>query len=453
MVLQNPATGPQHSGQTAFTTFVPVPQDPSQQQQLAERMERLLTIGSSVGGGASIQQNDGESQGSQQPEKQSQQVVQMAGMGQKHSFFMQSQGIASPQTHMPTTAVHTANCSGYGAYSMMPGMLTGEHLGGQMISPTQVRGPFQIMPHPHLIPGIQEPQVIGNHGQPLPPTPGGMFQYPSGMPVNQPSTPPVGPLNLHPPGILQAQQHQGFFPPTSTHSPVQILGHTLGTSLFSPPPPSTTAPHGVFINSPTNTGKVLGFAPGAPALPPVGSGPRFRHYESPKQGMSMPLHPQSSTNQLQQDSPTAQQKPFPKSASNGINPSLGSFQLPPRLAQQQQQQQHQQQQQQQRNIGTRYQNQRHPANRGHSVAKGGSDQVPSQFVPAGPVGLSPIAAKKEPLLPTPPTAHMVKLDTTLTCELSGRVFYSGCRWHLYMWGTSTVYVLIFMSINFPIAIK
>ena len=32
-------------------------------------------------------------------------------------------------------------------------------------------------------------------------------------------------------------------------------GHTLGTSLFSPPP-SSTSQHGIFVNSPTTTGKV-----------------------------------------------------------------------------------------------------------------------------------------------------------------------------------------------------
>ena len=32
-------------------------------------------------------------------------------------------------------------------------------------------------------------------------------------------------------------------------------GHTLGTSLFSPPP-SSTSPHGMCVNSPTTSGKV-----------------------------------------------------------------------------------------------------------------------------------------------------------------------------------------------------
>ena len=43
-------------------------------------------------------------------------------------------------------------------------------------------------------------------------------------------------------------------------------GHTLGTSLFSPPP-STGNQHGLFINSPTSSGKV-GYTS---THPPVGS--------------------------------------------------------------------------------------------------------------------------------------------------------------------------------------
>ena len=44
-------------------------------------------------------------------------------------------------------------------------------------------------------------------------------------------------------------------------------GHTLGTSLFSPPP-SSTSPHGIFVNSPTTSGKVAF----SPVFPTVGSG-------------------------------------------------------------------------------------------------------------------------------------------------------------------------------------
>ena len=40
------------------------------------------------------------------------------------------------------------------------------------------------------------------------------------------------------------------------------------------------------------------------------------------------------------------------------------------------------------------------------------DHMPTPFVPMSGTG----SAKCEPLLPTPPSTHMVKLDTTLTCE-------------------------------------
>ena len=43
------------------------------------------------------------------------------------------------------------------------------------------------------------------------------------------------------------------------------------------------------------------------------------------------------------------------------------------------------------------------------------DHMPTPFVPMSGTG----SAKREPLLPTPPSTHMVKLDTTLTCEFVG----------------------------------
>lgn len=317
------------------------------------------------------------------------------------------------------------------AYHMMAGTHGMEAMGGHMISPTQVGGPVPFIPSQLHHAGTQDPQAIGSGHLP----PRGLMQYPSGIPPqgqspNQPSTPPIAPLNLHHHGLIQAQQHQGIFSPTTTgvtHSPVQIMGHTLGTSLFSPPPSSTT-PHGAFANSPTSTGKI--FAPGAPTHPPVGSGPRFRRFDSPKQGVhigdmsTLPPHSQSpgpiTQNHLSQESPVAQHKLFPKPATNGAGAIPGSssspyqaLQLPPRLAQQQQQQQ--------RNTGTRYQNQRHPANRSATAMKSSSgvtlaDLMPSQFVP-GTMGSSPPFQKREPLLPTPPSAQMVKqLDTNITCK-------------------------------------
>ncbi len=390
---------------TAFTTLMPATRDDT--QSLANHMEQTLTIGSRLSG----QGAGDEPRVTQQLEKQG--LTQLGGPKQhQHLPIVQSQVFNMPPNMGGGAGLRAMN----GGYPMMTM--------GEMISPTHVTGPVHIYPA-QLFPGTPEPQVVAT-------PPGGMLQFPGFPPqgqgaIAQPTTPPVGPLNLPPPGVLQAQQQAIFSPPSSgamTHSPVQILGHTLGTSLFSPPPPSSTTPHGVFVNSPTTTGKVLGFAPGTPALPPVGSGPRFRRYESPKQpglygsSLSQSTGPVAQTH-LPQDSPVAQQKPFPTTATNGMNlnsgsPGFHSLPLPPRLAQQQQQQQ-------QRNTGTRYQNQRHPTNRNSGVPKGGpmtlADHMPTQFVPntVGP-GMSPSLTKREPLLPTPPSTQMVRLDTTLTCE-------------------------------------
>ena len=320
--------------------------------------------------------------------------------------------------------------SGY-AVMPTPGM---EAVTGQMMSPTQVPSAMQFLPahmQPHVMPASPDPQLVSP--QHIPPgTPGGVMHYPGSLPNQSPSaptTPPIGHLGFPSmPSMLSAQQPQNVFSPPSTgvtHSPVQILGHTLGTSLFSPPP-SSTAHHGMFINSPSSAGKVLGYPSGSPAHAPVGSGLRFRRYESPKQGghvseipVAPPPQPQpgGSLSQVQfmPENPMPQHKQQPKAnGSNGGAALSGSsgfqpVQLPPRLASQQQQQQ-QNQQQQQRNSGTRYQNQRHPANRVAQVNK-----VANPGIVAEPGQFLQLSGKKEPLLPTPPTAQMVKLDTTLTC--------------------------------------
>lgn len=107
-------------------------------------------------------------------------------------------------------------------------------------------------------------------------------------------------------------------------------GHTLGTSLFSPPP-STTSPHGLFVNSSSSSGK-MAFSP---VFPAVGSGMLpdesiyiswfrfiiyiFGDFVGPVQQNAM------------SESPMAQQKQvFGKDTSNGAGG--GNFQLPPRLA-------------------------------------------------------------------------------------------------------------------------
>ncbi len=393
-----PGTHP--SGQTAFSTFMPAARDDG--HDLAEKMEQSLTIGSigtGIGGQGAMSQSRAhqlESQGHKQPQ---------------HLPLVQPQAFGMPLGIGGGGGLRAMN----GGYPMMPV--------GEIISPTQVPS---LLPA-QLFPGTPEPQVVAT-------PPGNILQFPGGFPpqgqggMAQPTTPPVGPLNLPPPGVVQAQQQAIFSPPSTgamTHSPVQILGHTLGTTLFSPPPSTSTNPHGIFVNSPTTTGKILGFAPGTPALPPVGSGPRFRRFESPKQpgliGSTLSQSTGSATQtHLNQDSPVAQQqKAFPSTATtNGVNPNatlpgFHSLPLPPRLAQQQQQ----------RNVGTRYQNQRHPANRSSSVPKSGSmtvaDHAVSQVMPSalGP-SASPSLSKREPLLPTPPSTQMVRPDTTLTCELN-----------------------------------
>ena len=63
----------------------------------------------------------------------------------------------------------------------------------------------------------------------------------------------------------------------------------------------------------------------------------------------------------------------------------------------------------------RYQNQRHPSNKVAPKANvkqtTGGEHLPGQDN-ATSSGLT----KREPLLPTPPSTQMVKLDTTLTCK-------------------------------------
>ena len=282
---------------------------------------------------------------------------------------------------------------------------------GQMMSPTQVHPAaaptLQFLPahlqhhhahHHHIIPGSHQDPLVSPQHIPPPGTPGGVVHFPPNQSPSGPTTPPVGPMGFPTlPGLLSAQQQQNVFsPPTTggvTHSPVQILGHTLGTSLFSPPPSSSAHP-GMFVNSPTTGGKIIGYPTGTPAThAPVGSGLRVRRYESPKQPGHTPnpnegapvVHGQSGGGVSQQvqlipESPVpAQPQPAQlpqkqqhKGSNNGANgggnhisgsTGFQPVQLPPRLAGQQQTASTAAGLPQ-RNSGTRYQNQRHPANRG-----------------------------------------------------------------------------------------
>ena len=342
--------------------------------QLAEQMEQLTLDGrrGMVGGGVVGEGGEG---------RQGQMGDGGGGLGKKHDNSRNGK----------SAIVNGSFPSGYAMMSAIEA--------GQVMSPTQIHpAAMQFLPahiqHPHMIPGAQDPQLVSP--QHIPPgTPGGVVHFPGSL-TNQspsaPTTPPIGHMGFPTlPSMLSAQQQQSVFSPPSTgvtHSPVQILGHTLGTSLFSPPPSSTTHP-GMFVNSPTTGGKVLGYPSGSPAHAPVGSGLRFRRFESPKQGShmsdaasSIPLaHGQSSggLSQVQFMSenpvpPSQQQKQHHKgsngsnSGGNSISGSSGfqPVQLPPRLASQQQTSAPSQ-----RNTGTRYQNQRHPANRTTQVTKVG----------------------------------------------------------------------------------
>ena len=63
----------------------------------------------------------------------------------------------------------------------------------------------------------------------------------------------------------------------------------------------------------------------------------------------------------------------------------------------------------------RYQNQRHPSNK--LAPKGNIKQTTGgEHIPGQDNSTSSGLTKREPLLPTPPSTQMVKLDTTLTCK-------------------------------------
>ena len=350
----------------------------SQTGQLAEHMEQLALGGRGMGGG-------GGGMGGGEVRPGVGQIGDVLGKGGHKQGVHPGEGGRNGKSAV-------LNGSFPSGYTMMTAMEA-----GQMMSPTQIPpGAVQFLPahlQPHMIPGAQDPQLVSPQHVP-PGTPGGVVHFPGSLPnqsPNAPTTPPIGHMGFPTlPNMLSAQQQQSVFSPPSTgvtHSPVQILGHTLGTSLFSPPP-SSTAHHGMFVNSPSSGGKVLGYPSGSPAHAPVGSGLRFRRYESPKQGgshvsevsTSVPPPPTQSGGGLSQQVQFMPENPVPlqKQHSKGNNGTNGGgtslsgssgfqpVQLPPRLASQQQQTTAPQ-----RNTGTRYQNQRHPANRAAQVNKVG----------------------------------------------------------------------------------
>ena len=220
-----------------------------------------------------------------------------------------------------------------------------------------VLSPTGLVPPSQFIPGPPE-HMQGT----LPPN---SISFPSNLPLHgreqpHPATPTL------PPGVIQTGG-------PSMQSPVQILGHTLSTTIFSPPP--SAGPPGLFMN-PTGSGK-----PNSPGHSAVGSGIRFQRYDSPQQTRpDLALQTQVMHDNVAQ------------SYKNAVVTSDGtglSQPLPPRLAQ--------------RGSGTRYQNQRHPSNRPNMKPEQDQQQYTAN---------TRYPPRKEPLLPTP--AEMIKLDTGIT---------------------------------------
>ena len=223
-----------------------------------------------------------------------------------------------------------------------------------------------------------------------------------------PPPPPPHPLQHHPhhPGMVQPQGHpQGMYSHSAgniTPTPVQILGHSLSTSIFSPPPSAGPGPPTVFYNP--GTGKPGMSHGGSPVHAPVGSGVKFKKYNSPKQlpRSDMGMAPQSP--QATHPGPSIidhqhhMVSPGVTSSDQGMVSDIltQSQQLPPRLNQRT------------GGGGTRYQNQRHPSNRttplkGEPYGGGGGQGSPYSS-----------QVRREPLLPTP--SEMIKLDTGITGE-------------------------------------
>lgn len=71
----------------------------------------------------------------------------------------------------------------------------------------------------------------------------------------------------------------------------------------------------------------------------------------------------------------------------------------------------------------RYQNQRHPSNKFAGKANVTQSSIGEQTSTASCQVSSTVASsmKREPLLPTPPSNQMVKLDTSLTCKKQGNL--------------------------------
>ena len=278
-------------------------------------------------------------------------------------------------------------------------------------------------------PGMDQPIVSPTAGAPPPGSflPGGMsaegeqhLSYQSQLRERPEGHQILSHLQPHPhhphhPGLVQPQGHhpQGMFSHSGnvTPQPVQILGHSLSTTIFSPPPSAGPGPPTMFYSPGTSK---LSHGGTSPAHAPVGSGVKFKKFNSPKQQLprsEIPMGPQSpqATHQApppmsmveQQQQQRMHTVPLAVVASNDQSivvqdGMVSPQQLPPRLNQKGGG----------GGGGTRYQNQRHPSNRNTLKGEGyvgGSVQGPPTY---------PSQARREPLLPTP--NEMIKLDTGIT---------------------------------------
>jgi hypothetical protein len=288
--------------------------------QLVEQMEKNLTLSETVGGGDTNPEPDNTS-------------VPPIG-GQRQPMYMA-----------------TGRSYGQGQLNMYG--YPNVHVDPMVVSPPALVQPTQFFHGP-----IEHMQG----SVPPPPHPPNSFSFSSNMPMHGRDQPHPGTPTL-PPGVIQ---------PTM-QSPVQILGHTLSTSIFSPPP-SSAGPPGMFMGHAGRTS--------SPPHSAIGSGTRFQRFDSPKQTrVDVSLQ-----NQMIETSPS----------NGGV---LGGQPLPPRLSQ--------------RGGtgggGTRYQNQRHPSNR--SMVKSDQQDQPSSLQQHVQYS-QPSVSRKEPLLPTP--SEMIKLDTGIT---------------------------------------
>lgn len=293
--------------------------------------------------------------------------------------------------------------------------LTNPTYGGYSMEPVMV-SPTTGAPPPHgggFIPGSDGEQHLGYSTVP----PQVRERQDIHHPLPYPGMAP--PQGHHPQGMLP---HSGNITP----QPVQILGqlgHSLSTTIFSPPPSAGPGPPGMFYSQGGSSGKppTTVVPHGSPAHAPVGSGVKFKKFNSPQQvprSSDVPQSPQAAVVHQTLSMTDHQQQPqqYVQSGS-GTSPAAASGgntsdhspdvlspgqQLPPRLNQR---------------VpggggggatgsggGTRYQNQRHPSNR--NAVKGSGE------VYNGVQGYPTTGVRREPLLPTP--TEMIKLDTGIT---------------------------------------